>query len=559
MKKSLLFLTVVVCVCVLTVALAGCGDECPGHEFTYGECDWENGVVTLVCGVCGATITEEADVDEIVTEPTCVEGGSKKYSATVNIGGNTYNYYEKEVGTGALGHKYSPIEYTWSANHATCTAKKVCSVCGHIVSEKVNSRLVVTKVETCSAEGEQQYEAVFENTEFVKQIAKEIIPKDPHNYEGQAIGYIWYNNVCIASRLCKDCGAKDSESVACELITVIAPNCTEDGVGKYVASFRNAAFDGQTTEIVLEAEGHSFENHYDWSEDHMICTAKEICSVCGAIGEEEESEAEVTRLDSTCTALGSDTFVATFENLAFEEQTAVVMLDKLPHEPNGEISYVWDDNHYCTATLVCSECEGTVIEKVLGAYSEVTRPTCVEDGEGKYVAVFENGLFTEQTKMVELEALGHRAVTFSFEWSADHTSCVAKETCGICQEEIEEIETQEITDSITTAKTCTADGERTYQATFVFTDGNVKTDYATEVIPMSHEYSDPVYLYTWENGTLKAIAAMICSDCGDIVKEEVEGVFTYVNEEDGKIYLTYVATFETDAFETQTIEIVIDK
>lgn len=77
----------------------------------------------------------------------------------------------------------------------------------------------------------------------------------------------------------------------------------------------------------------------------------------------------------------------------------------------GEPTYEWsEDNKTVTAKVVCVNNETHVkAEETVETTVKVTKePTCEDKGEGLYTATFENELFTEQSQLGEVDALGHK-------------------------------------------------------------------------------------------------------------------------------------------------------
>ena len=133
----------------------------------------------------------------------------------------------------------------------------------------------------------------------------------------------------------------------------------------------------------------------------------------------------------------------------------------------GETTYTWaNDYSTCTAERVCKgDNNHKETETVSTTYQEITAPTCVNDGKGRYSAGFTSEAFVDQTKDVVLNHLGHSYGAPTYTWSNDNKTCTAKRICTRDASHIEE-ETVNSTYQVVTPATVEADGSATYTATF---------------------------------------------------------------------------------------------
>lgn len=565
MKKKSIFFAVIVCILLCVCAFVGCDKKCTAHEFTFGRCNWnEDGTssVTLICAVCGEELTEEADVKVETIDPTCTEPGKRTVSATVQIGGNTLNHYEQVTVLPAPKHKYSDVFYEWTSDHSKCTAKKVCSVCGDTVKETANATATVRNDSTCVRVGKKIYSVTFKNEEFGSTSFQEDIPLKAHDYTGSEIAYAWDQHVCTATRKCRQCGLEEKETVAGVYSVVREKSCDIDGLGRYTATFKMPGARPQTQDETIP-KGHDYDYtdvSYKWNDDHTACIADVNCVHGDDVLHLNAKKITEQRQDETCVADGKIVYTATFTGV--KSKTYTVILPNKGGHKYGEIEYIWSKNNKkCTARKVCSICGDVVSETVSAEVDVTTVPTCTEAGEQLITAVFDHAEFTQQQKTEVLSALGHAPGDIHFAWDEDHTECVGKEYCARCEEQIEEITRteEEIEVRITVEKTCETDGKRVYRTAFRFADGTVKMAIYTETIPASHEYEEPTYEYNWVEGILICTAKKICSECGDIVSEEKYGVFSYIKEEGGKIFLRYTVTFDHEDFGEKTIDFEVTK
>lgn len=171
----------------------------------------------------GSTVTVEATITVMRTEPTCTEDGTAIYTASVTFDekdytdtktetlpalGHTPGEAVKENETAptcteqggydmvtycavcgaellrehteiaAFGHDWNEPTYTWADDCSTVTATRTCkNDSGHIETEKVNTTSKVTKEATYEQEGEITYTASFMNTAFTTQTKAVATPK----------------------------------------------------------------------------------------------------------------------------------------------------------------------------------------------------------------------------------------------------------------------------------------------------------------------------------------------------------------------------------------------
>ena len=153
----------------------------------------------------------------------------------------------------------------------------------------------------------------------------------------------------------------------------------------------------------------------------------------------------------------------------------------------GEPVWSWTDDFKATATFTCANNDAHV-ENVTATVTNAvtTEATCEVDGVRTYTAkvTFEGKEYTD-TKTETLPATGHAYGEPVWKWNDDFTAS-ATFTCANNDAHVENV-TATVTNAVTTAATCKADGVRTYTAKVTF-EGEDYTDTKTEVIPAtSHD------------------------------------------------------------------------
>ncbi len=251
------------------------------------------------------------------------------------------------------------------------------------------------------------------------------------------------------------------------------------------------------------------------------------------------------------------------ESGLFKTQTQAVKINALGHK-YGEVTYTWDqtDNGYtCTASRVCENDSSHSETETVEASMEVTKaPTCEEEGEEVYTAVFTNEAFETQTQTVKTGALGHHFGDVSYEWTKTDKgyTCTASAVCDV--DSYTATETVEAAAEVTKAPTCEEKGEETYTA--VFTNPAFETQTQTvEIGALGHLYGEASYKWMKTDKGYTCTATRICQNDNTHVDKEavaaaVEVAKAATCEEKGEE--TYTAVFTNKAFKTQTKTVETD-
>ncbi len=299
--------------------------------------------------------------------------------------------------------------------------------------------------------------------------------------------------------------------------------------------FSDAEGKTETTleKLAIPATGHAYgEPVWKWTDDFKA-TATFTCANNAAHVETVNATVtnEVTT-EATCEADGVRTYTAkvTFEGKEYTD-TKTETLPATGHA-YGEPVWKWNDNFTASATFTCGN-DTSHVEKVDATVtSEVTEGSCEVGGTRTYTAkvTFEGKEYTD-TKTEPIPAKGHQLTAveavpatcetagtsahwkcevcgklFSdaegktettleklaipatghaygepvWKWNDDFTAS-ATFTCGNDDSHVETVNAT-VTNEVTTAATCKADGVRTYTAKVTF-EGKDYTDTKTEVIP----------------------------------------------------------------------------
>ncbi|MGE9912497.1 hypothetical protein [Collinsella sp. SGI.241] len=227
------------------------------------------------------------------------------------------------------------------------------------------------------------------------------------------------------------------------------------------------------------------------------------------------------------------------------------------HDDNfkDEKKYDWEkkpDGWYCTGHAKCGYCGYEIAETVKA--TSVDTATCTEKGTRTYTATFSHKCFKPQTKTEEIAALGHDWGEPEYSWAEKDGGwcCTAKRVCKRDASHVEE-ETVKASAKNTPA-TCTGAGEDVYTATFSNKAFEAQTK--TEALdPLDHDWGEPEYSWTKQDDGWHCTAKRVCKrDASHVEEETVKATYEVTTpattEKEGEG--TYTATFENEAFETQT-------
>ncbi|MBO4677591.1 MAG: leucine-rich repeat domain-containing protein, partial [Oscillospiraceae bacterium] len=465
--------------------------SCDALVWTWAA-DHSSASAAGTCSECGKDFTVDAVITSTTNETTCTESGQTIYTATVTFGGKTYTD-NKTVEIPATGHTWGAATYEWSADDGSVTATRACANDpSHVETETVQTTRSVKTPATCTAAGEAEYTAVFENTAFEPQTKTVEIPATGHAWG--AVNYEWSadNGSVTATRACaNDPNHVETETVQTTRSVKTPATCAAAGEVEYTAVFENAAFVMQTKTEEIPKLPHSYgEPIWTWSDGYDTALALFSCGQCGDIRTVQASITSVG-VDPTCTEAGETVYAASVEfggEIYTNQKTKTI--PALGHAW-GAVNYVWSaDNGSVTATRACSNDPSHVeTETVQTTRSVKTHATCTAAGEAEYTAVFENTAFEKQTKTVEIPKLPHDYGEPEWAWVANHTTAMAIFTCEGCGD------SQTVRASITMSTkeaSCTQTGAKIYTASVTF-GGETYTDEQTETIPATgHTPGDPV-------------------------------------------------------------------
>lgn len=279
-----------------------------------------------------------------------------------------------------LIHQWDDPIYTWSEDHSSVSALRVClKDSSHNERGTVNAKGVVSREPTCSTMGETTYTSdVFYNTAFTVQIVKvDDIDMLPHEWNEPV--YHWnddYSEV-TGTRVCQQNPEHtETETVGTVSSEYIMPSCIIGGGILYTGSeFDNISFEAQSIFIEYPNEpalGHSLVN--------------------------------ITAMEPTCTEEGrtEGSYCSRCEEVLVESTVIPA------------IGHAWDEPTYkwmavtgnMIARRICKNNDEHVETEEAHMTIIVRSPTDHERGKYYYISdSFDNPAFTVQQKIGDIPAL----------------------------------------------------------------------------------------------------------------------------------------------------------
>ena len=237
--------------------------------------------------------------------------------------------------------------------------------------------------------------------------------------------------------------------------------------------------------------------------------------------------------------------------------------------PTGNLTlYAQWEELPSTYTVTWKNYDGTILKTdtdvAAGAtpsYDGVT-PTKPSDAQYTYTfagwAASQGGAVIESLPAVNGDvsyyAVFHKWGAPEWTWNG-HTGATATFTCVNDSNHTQTVEAT-ITNEVTDNPTCQDTGVRTFTATVEF-NGRTYTDSITDQIPaLHHDWDTPTYEWAADNSTVTA--TRVCKRDASHIETETVNTTSEVNTPatcEGAGTTTYTATFENEAFETQTKDV----
>ena len=390
-------------------------------------------------------------------------------------------------------HNYGEPTWSWN-NDFTASAVFTCTDDdGHTQTVPATVTDEVTTEPTCDKEGLRTYTAkvTFEGKDYTD-TKTEVIPATSHAY-GEPV-WSWTDDFKATATFTCTNDTTHVKNVTAEVTSAVTTPaaCETTGVRTYTAkvTFEGKEYTDTKTEVI-PATGHAYgEPVWKWT-DGFEATATFTCANNAAhVKNVTATVTNAVTTEATCESTGTRTYTAkvTFDGKDYTD-TKTETLPATSHA-YGEPVWKWNDDFTASATFTCGNDTSHVKTVNATVTNEVTtEATCETDGVRTYTAkvTFEGEEYTD-TKTEVIPATGHAYGEPVWKWNDDFKA-TATFTCGNDTSHVETVNAA-VTNEVTTAATCEADGVRTYTAKVTF-EGKEYTDTKTEVIPaLGHDYKD---------------------------------------------------------------------
>ena len=412
----------------------------------------------------GHTLTAVAEVPA-----TCETAGTSAHWKC-DVCGKLFSDAEGKTGTTleklaipATGHAYGEPVWKWNDDFTASATFTCANDTSHV--EKVDATVTSEVTEgSCEVGGTRTYTAkvTFEDKEYTS-TKTEAIPAAGHTLTA----------VAEVPATCETAGT--SAHWKCD----VCGKLFSDAEGKT----------GTTLEkLAIPATGHAYGAPvWKWNDDF---TASATFTCANDASHVENVTATVTNAvttEATCESTGVRTYTAkvTFEDKEYTSSKTETIA--ATGHAYGEPVWKWNDDFTATATFTCAN-NAAHVENVTATVTNAvtTEATCESTGVRTYTAkvTFDGKDYTD-TKTETIAATGHAYGEPVWKWNDDFTAS-ATFTCANDTTHVETVNAA-VTNEVTTAATCKADGVRTYTAKVTF-EGKEYTDTKTEAIPAtSHD------------------------------------------------------------------------
>ncbi len=508
-------------------------------EYTVKFVDYDDTVLSEKTYHFGDTVTAPAN-------PSREKDGEYTY---------TFSGWDKDI-TPCDGDKTYRATYTTDENVYTVTFKNydgtVISVKTYHYGDKVNEPNAPVKASDDTnyyvfTGWDKQVSTVADNAEYTA-----VFKAEAHTWSKPS--YEWYSDkkTVTAKRVSENDGAIEQTETVNVYITTEDPDCEKAGKTVYTAEFENTAFEAQTLEEIISANGHTFTfTGFVWTktDNGYKVHAEYKCGVCGKTAS-KDATVTVRVTKPTCEDKGETVYTATVNASESYDGKSHTEEKKEKMDAEGHkwsftgITFTETENGYTAqANYKCGVCDKT--SKVSAVVTVKTNAaSCEEPGEIVYTAKIDakdSPDHEEHTdkKTVTVSQVGHTWVFEGFKWNGNEAE--AEYRCGKCDSV--KTEKAEVTKTETKAG-CTEDGTVTYTAKVPADnspDNTEHTDVKTEKgeTAKGHTYGEPEWI--WDNEKNTAKAKFKCGVCEDTKEETAEIAKT---EKDGVI--TYTATVVSD-------------
>ena len=497
-----------------------------GHAYGEPVWKWTDGFEATATFTCANNAAHVKNVtatvtNAVTTEATCETTGTRTYTAKVTFDGKDYTDTKTET-LPATSHAYGEPVWKWNDDFTASATFTCANNAAHVKNVTATVTNEMTTEATCETTGVRTYTAkvTFEDKEYTD-TKTEVIPAIGHAYGAPV--WKWNDDFTASATFTCANDASHVEKVDATVTSEVTEgSCEVGGTRTYTAkvTFEGKEYTDTKTEPV-PAKGHTLTAV---AEVPATCETAGVkahwkCEVCGKLFSDVEGKTETTLEKLTIPATG---------------------------HAYGAPVWKWTDDFKATATFTCTN-DPSHVKNVTATVTNAvtTEATCETDGVRTYTAkvTFEGKEYTS-SKTETIAATGHAYGEPVWKWNDDFTAS-ATFTCGNDASHVKTVNAA-VTNEVTTAATCEADGVRTYTAKVTFEDKEY-TDTKTETLPAtSHAYGEPVWKW---NDDFTASATFTCGNDTSHVKTVNA---TVTNE------VTTEATCESTGVRTYTAKVTFD-
>ena len=347
-----------------------------GHDYLLSDWSWEGFTSATANFVCSHdashTMSLEAEISSVRTEPNCTESGKVVYTASVTYNGWNYTNEKTEI-LPATGHDYVLTAWSWE-QYSAATAIFTCQHdAGHV--ETVAATITSVRTEpTPEEDGSVVYTAtvVFEGKTYTD-TKTEILPAIGHDYE--LTGWSWEGYTKATASFIDRNGGDPITVEATIQVVRTEPGCESSGMAVYTATvtLNEKTYTDSKTET-LEALGHDWgEASYDWAEDYSSVTATVVCRRNEShVLTETVTPTYIITKPSTYKEDGIGTYTAEFENELFTTQSVQIVIPAISCDggdncPSARFTDVPGVEHWMHLPV-----DWAVVNKITAGTSETT-------------------------------------------------------------------------------------------------------------------------------------------------------------------------------------------
>lgn len=415
-----------------------------------------------------------------------------------------YSTLTSKTTLNATGHNYT-VSWQWATDYSTATASYVCANCGDSGTETVDTKKTVTKIATCSEEGETKYTATLVLDGITVGTDERTVssPMIDHDYGDPVWTWSADHSTATATLTCtRDASHVISGNASVQSSITTFPTCDDEGVMTHVATVTlNGTKYTDTQTAPISALGHDWgEPVWNWT-GVKLAVATFTCETDPSHTTQQAATITQSSSTATCTVAGTTVYTATVEldGITYTDEKTVAG-STVPHD--YVLTWTWtiaDDYSTASATVYyeCANCGdyGTLVATV----TRKERPaTCEVDGEISFTATVNlQDTDDTDTKTKSIPAVGHNYVKGQWQWTGNLSASLSF-TCENCGD-VQTVSAKS-TYRDTVAATADSEGERVYTVTVTF-EGFDYTDSKTVKTPKLSETTDGAVTVTTVDGS----------------------------------------------------------